>query len=434
VNPRGLNPRNGFLSGVRGREELVRALVDRGFLTNPSVERAFRAVDVERFLPEDLRALAFANAPVPFSGAFRGAVLPSPAALAALLQLMDPGPGLEIGVVGGAAGYPAALLAHAAEGGRISLAEADASLREIAARNLAAAGLEDRVVVSADLSSGPFDRILVLDPGQRPMSELTRRLADLGFVIARSPSPESLAFQKRIRSGGEDLELAITDMPTGPRTGGKPGEATWSRLLIRDALLEHAWEGRVVGHHDAHFAQGIGDTFNGGPLDPERGSLSTRQIAARRAFHAAYILQSLGELEDAEDLYLRSLALFPTAEGHTFLGWTYSFMGEPERAIEECKRAIETDPTFGNPYNDIGAYLLELGKPEEAVPWLKQALESARYCCYFYAHTNLARAYMLQGKTVLARRHLEEALKLNPGYEPATEMLRKLGRETDYIA
>ena len=60
--------------------------------------------------------LAFANAPIPYSETFRGAVLPSPAALAALLQLMDPQPGLDIGIVGGAAGYPAALLAIAAEG------------------------------------------------------------------------------------------------------------------------------------------------------------------------------------------------------------------------------------------------------------------------------------------------------------------------------
>jgi len=41
-------------------------------------------------LPEDLRALAFANAPIPFSGAFRGAVLPSPAALADAVQRRRP--------------------------------------------------------------------------------------------------------------------------------------------------------------------------------------------------------------------------------------------------------------------------------------------------------------------------------------------------------
>ncbi|NIO09761.1 MAG: tetratricopeptide repeat protein, partial [Deltaproteobacteria bacterium] len=46
---------------------------------------------------------------------------------------------------------------------------------------------------------------------------------------------------------------------------------------------------------------------------------------------------------------------FPTAEAYTFLGWTYSFMGQLNEAIEECQRAITLDPDFGNPYNDIGA-------------------------------------------------------------------------------
>jgi len=59
-------------------------------------------------------------------------------------------------------------------------------------------------------------------------------------------------------------------------------------------------------------------------------------------------------------------------EAHTFLGWTYHFQGRIEEAIAECKLAIGLDPEFGNPYNDIGAYLIELGRFEEAIPWLEQ--------------------------------------------------------------
>jgi hypothetical protein len=44
----------------------------------------------------------------------------------------------------------------------------------------------------------------------------------------------------------------------------------------------------------------------------------------------------------------QSIACQPTAEAHTFLGWTYSFMGRLDDAIAEC-HATETDPTFGNP-------------------------------------------------------------------------------------
>src|SRR5205807_1521416 len=86
---------------------------------------------------------------------------------------------------------------------------------------------------------------------------------------------------------------------------------------------------------------------------------------AMALFQQAYQNQMQGDLEEAIELYKRSIDIFPTAEGHTFLGWTYSFQGRWDEAIEECLRAIEVDPTFGNPYNDIGAYLVEKGLPGE---------------------------------------------------------------------
>ncbi|HXH86357.1 MAG TPA: hypothetical protein VNI35_05995, partial [Nitrospira sp.] len=79
---------------------------------------------------------------------------------------------------------------------------------------------------------------------------------------------------------------------------------------------------------------------------------------AWQLFQQAYERQMKGELEEAVSLYRRSLATHPTAEAHTFLGWTYSFMGRLDDAIEECHLAIARDPEFGNPYNDIGAYLI----------------------------------------------------------------------------
>ena len=65
-----------------------------------------------------------------------------------------------------------------------------------------------------------------------------------------------------------------------------------------------------------------------------------------------------GDLERAIEIYTKSLGLYPTAEAYTFRGWAYSFQGRVGEAIEECKKAIAVDPTFGNPYNDIGSYLV----------------------------------------------------------------------------
>src|SRR5260370_13815581 len=95
----------------------------------------------------------------------------------------------------------------------------------------------------------------------------------------------------------------------------------------------------------------------------------TREIRAEaeRHFQLAYEAHMQGRLEEASAHYQRSIALHPTAEAHTFLGWVYSHQGRPDDAIAQCKIAISVDPEFGNPYNDIGAYLIEMGREEEAV-------------------------------------------------------------------
>ena len=63
----------------------------------------------------------------------------------------------------------------------------------------------------------------------------------------------------------------------------------------------------------------------------------------------------------------------PTAEAYTFRGWAYIFSAASTTRSTSAKRAIEVDPAFGNPYNDIGAYLIAKGELDEAVPWLEQA-------------------------------------------------------------
>src|SRR3982074_1690666 len=115
---------------------------------------------------------------------------------------------------------------------------------------------------------------------------------------------------------------------------------------------------------------------------------------ATELWRAAHRRQMQGELDRAIELYRRSIAACPTAEAHTFLGWTYSFQGRLEDAIEECQKAIAVDPTFGNPYNDIGAYLIEMGRLDEAIPWLERATRATRYASPHFPRLNLARVYL----------------------------------------
>lgn len=136
-------------------------------------------------------------------------------------------------------------------------------------------------------------------------------------------------------------------------------------------------------------------------------------------FEKAFKHQMHGELGDAVELYKRSIAVHPTAEAYTFLGWTYGMVNRLDEAIEMCQKAIEVDPAFGNPYNDIGAYMLEQGRFEEAIPWLEQALEAPRYETPQFPYTNLGRAYENSGRFRTALEHYNKALQLDPLYMPA---------------
>src|SRR5215213_10257013 len=120
----------------------------------------------------------------------------------------------------------------------------------------------------------------------------------------------------------------------------------------------------------------------------------------RRAFEA----QQVEDYAEAIELYQRSIATYPTAEAHTFLGWVYSFQGRYDEAIDECLRAISVDPTLGNPYNDIGSYLIARGDP----------------------HLNLGRVYEKRGRLLDAARHYGLALREEPDFAQAATALRRL--------
>jgi tetratricopeptide (TPR) repeat protein len=135
---------------------------------------------------------------------------------------------------------------------------------------------------------------------------------------------------------------------------------------------------------------------------------STRRAA--QILREAYERQMTGRLDEAVGLYQASIALCPSAEAHTFLGWTLSQKGRYEEAIEQCKIAITLDPEFGNPYNDIGSYLIHLGQIDKAIPWLELAKKAPRYEPRHFPYLNLYRAYTKLGQLDRAQRELQQAL------------------------
>jgi Tfp pilus assembly protein PilF len=161
-------------------------------------------------------------------------------------------------------------------------------------------------------------------------------------------------------------------------------------------------------------------------FDDDRVDDDDRLTKAQEFFQQAYELQREEQYEHAIRLYKQSIEVYPTAEAHTFLGWTYSFQGRLDEAIEECHRAISVDPDFGNPYNDIGVYLMQKGQYDEALPWLEKAKQAPRYEPRHFPYLNTGRIYLAIGEWLKALKEFEQAVEIMPDDPDARTALAKL--------
>ncbi|MBI4481611.1 MAG: tetratricopeptide repeat protein [Acidobacteria bacterium] len=154
--------------------------------------------------------------------------------------------------------------------------------------------------------------------------------------------------------------------------------------------------------------------------------MDEKKKEAERFWKEALDHQAQGDLERAVDLYWKSIEVCPTAEGHTFLGWAYSLMGRVEEAIEHCHIAIRLDRDFGNPYNDIGCYLMMKGKHDEAVPWLEKAMRAKRYDSRCLPYYNMGRIFERKGRWTEALGWYQQAMEISPNFVDAYRALRQL--------
>jgi len=133
-----------------------------------------------------------------------------------------------------------------------------------------------------------------------------------------------------------------------------------------------------------------------------------------------------GNLEEAIACFSDSIKYYPSAEAYTYLGWMLSFLGNVEDAIDLCQQAILLDPELGNPYNDIGSYLMSQGKLDEAVEWLNKAKNSKKYDPRHFPYINMGKICLEKGDVPGAIKEFSEALRLDPDNEELEELLDDL--------
>ncbi|HVL47008.1 MAG TPA: tetratricopeptide repeat protein [Candidatus Thermoplasmatota archaeon] len=423
-------------------DRVLARLAERGFLEGPLAE-AFRAVDRAVFVPDRFAMVRGLDVPMPILPTLPTPVGPSPRALALAFAALDARRGHRVLVVGPDTGYAAAVLATlVGREGRVTLAERDGALASVARANLASAGFPVEVVAGS-ASDARWERILFLHESPAPPAAAVASLAEGGALLAPQVVDGARRWMRVVREGGATAELFLEGLAPVPEPMGEPkpflAGGAWDagRLLALESALESAWtrKARTVEElalkravdgtwSPARSAEGAAKgTSTPGPTD---GATADAWASARTCFHLAYVLQVAGDVEAAEDAYRASLEAAPSAEAWTFLGWALSFSGRFDEAIAACRRAHAVDPGFGNPMNDLGAYLIEVGRPREAIPWLERATRAERSTSRAFPWTNLGRARWALGDRAGARDALRRALAEDPDHAVARALLERL--------
>lgn len=163
-------------------------------VTNAQLLAAASDLPRERFLPDGLQAVAYADDDVPLGG---GRYLMEPMVLARLIQALQPQPGDQALVVASGRGYGAALLSKLVTS--VVAVESDAGLAAAAERTAKELGITGvRQVVGpleagAGTTSGPFDVILIEGAVRQVPPAILGQLAPGGRLTTVVAGPEGVS-------------------------------------------------------------------------------------------------------------------------------------------------------------------------------------------------------------------------------------------------
>lgn len=253
------------------QQQLVDLLKQRGCLSDPTIEAAFRAVPRHLFLPEMPLDTVYADEAIPTKMRDGIAISSSsqPAVMATMLEQLEVQPGHHILEIGAGTGYNAALLATlAGEEGLVVTIDIDDDLVTAAQDHLKQAGFSQVRVVCGDGIFGfpdaaPYDRIILtvgawdiapawieqLKPGGRLLLPLVIQ-SDVQLLVAferaethlRSVSVRSGSFMplRGVGAGPRRADLAL-----GPTPGLLFASADASHTVNPDAVY-HLLASRYV--------------------------------------------------------------------------------------------------------------------------------------------------------------------------------------------
>ena len=159
----------------------------------------------------------------------------------------------------------------------------------------------------------------------------------------------------------------------------------------------------------------------------EKNNISVKDSIAKDLFKMGHVLQKIGVFRIAAEHHGTSYLLSPSAESACYLGKTYSIDNEDSLAWQ--RKAIETNPHFGEAWNEIGEILMKRGEVQNAINWFREAIASKNYSKRGVAWTNLTRAQMELNQDISAFFSAQKASELFPDDKELKELLFYLSED-----
>jgi type IV pilus assembly protein PilF len=107
------------------------------------------------------------------------------------------------------------------------------------------------------------------------------------------------------------------------------------------------------------------------------------------------------------------------------LGLTYMGKERPDLAIQHFKKALFLKPNYAPAMNNMGTAYLAQQNWDAAITCFKSITGDMLYATPHYPLSNMGLAYYNQGKYDLSAKYYQQALKLEPKFQPAIRGLSR---------
>ena len=190
------------------KNELIKNLIEDGYLKTPNIIEAFRAIDRADFVLPEYRSEAYGNYPLPITG---GQTISQPLTVAFMLELLEPQLGEKILDIGAGSGWQTTLLAEIIGAiGVIVAIERIPELCDFAQKNIDKYGfIKNRRVkfycqdATREIPEGPYDKIIAAASASKEIPEIWRKNLKINGRIVAPIGGSIWLFIKRRRTKDE---------------------------------------------------------------------------------------------------------------------------------------------------------------------------------------------------------------------------------------